>query len=90
VGRWVGNLCSLRCRQQHRRRPAEKSADPDTRCCAHPLTRRLEGQVKQQAKQLSQVEDLLTNSTGPGWFGRAQLPARDLLLVLTDKKAASG
>lgn len=51
---------------------------------------RLEGQAKQQAKQLAQVEDLLTNSAGQGWFGRAQLPARDLLLVLTDKKAPSG
>jgi hypothetical protein len=49
----------------------------------------LEEQVKQQQRQLEQVDDLLANSTR-GWFGRQQLPHRDLLMVLTDTKTASG
>jgi hypothetical protein len=46
--------------------------------------RRLQEQAKQQQKQLEQVDDLLTHSTR-GWFGRQQLPYRDLMAVLVNK-----
>jgi hypothetical protein len=49
----------------------------------------LEQHVKQQERQLEQVDDMLANSAR-GWFGRQQLPYRDLLMVLTDTKTASG
>jgi hypothetical protein len=54
-----------------------------TACCC-----RLQQQAKQQEQQLLQVDDLLTHST-TNWFGRQQLPYRDLLAVLTGSKTVT-